>query len=209
MMWHQSRQAAPCLAPWMPPADFGTYPSILKVQDWQLSSPHCGDNYMFTWVPCWISSAMDICQRKMAELLTGLKGTKVIVDYIIIHGLRAKQNTITTWSKSHWRSVDLGKGKVQIYTRRTDIFWRLGQQSRGTTTSRQGHGNDRDASSTECHKLCALLGLMNLVGKFIPHLWTVLNQWVTPWRKKHHGCGGHSRTKHSAKQNNVSVKCQN
>ena len=46
--------------------------------------------YCFRRVPFGITSAPEIFQRKMTELLRGIEGVEVIIDDILIHGKRPK-----------------------------------------------------------------------------------------------------------------------
>ena len=48
--------------------------------------------YKFDRIPFGISSASEIYQRKMSELLTGLEGVEAIIDYILIFGRSVEEH---------------------------------------------------------------------------------------------------------------------
>ena len=132
--------------------------------------------YFFKRVPFGISSATQICQRKMAELLRGQEGVEVIVDDIIVHGRNKEEHDLRlkkVLEKVAQSGLKLNQNKCRYGKRELEYFGYIMGES-----GVKAHPDEVKAllemkPPQDVSQLRSVLGFMNQVGKFIPHLSSV------------------------------------
>lgn len=133
--------------------------------------------YCFRRVPFGITSAPEIFQRKMSELLCDLKGVKVIVDDILVYGRDMKdhdKNLSAVMQKIQSSGLKLNREKCMFRQGEVEYF--------GHSISKEGiqPSLDRVAAiqnmvpPTNVKELRRVVGMINYVGRFIPNLANII-----------------------------------
>ena len=152
--------------------------------------------YCFRRVPFGITSAPEIFQRKMTDLLRGIEGVEVIIDDILIHGKTRKE---------HDRRLDTVLRRIQDSGRKLNRekceFRKIEIEYFGHNISSEGiqpSSSRVDAirqieTPTNLTELRRFIGMVNYLGRFIPDLASV----ISPMTDQMPGCGTKLKLMHS------------
>ena len=133
--------------------------------------------FCFRRLPFGISSAPEIFQRLMTDLLQGIPGTKVIMDDILIYGKSIEEHdshldgVLDTVQRS---GLKLNKAKCELRKEELGFF--------GHRVGKDGIKPDPEkvraiielSPPSNVSKLRRLLGMVNYLGKFLPDLSSIL-----------------------------------
>lgn len=133
--------------------------------------------YCFKRIPFGITSAPEIFQRHMSELLSGLDGVKVIVDDVLIYGkddAEHDQHLSAALRKIHDSGLKLNRDKCEFRKTKIEYF--------GHTISEDGIQPNADrvaairnmAPPTNVTELRRVIGMINYLGRFVPNLASVM-----------------------------------
>lgn len=134
--------------------------------------------YCFRRVPFGITSAPEIFQRKMTELLHGIEGVEVIIDDILIHGKTRKEHDLrldTVLHRIHDSGLKLNREKCEF--RKTEIeYFGHSISSEGIRPSSSRVDAIRQMETpTNLTELRRFIGMVNYLGRFIPELASVIS----------------------------------
>ena len=132
--------------------------------------------FCMTRVPFGISSASEIFQRKMEELLEGLKGVECYQDDIIVHG-----HTVTEHNALLQTVLQRIKESGLKLNKQNGLFNQTELEFLGHKIGREGtspHPNKIRAivdpeQPDNVFELRSVLGMVNHLGQYLPHLSTV------------------------------------
>ncbi|KAK3091772.1 hypothetical protein FSP39_022529 [Pinctada imbricata] len=134
--------------------------------------------YCFTRVPFGITSASEIFQRKMSELLKGLIGVEVIIDDILIHAATMHEHD-ERLSKALERikasGMKLNRDKCEF--RKPEIEY-LGHviSADGVKPSYARIEAIRELPApTNVTELRRIIGMINYLGRFVPNMATIIS----------------------------------
>ena len=133
--------------------------------------------FCFRRLPFGISSAPEIFQRLMTDLLQGKPGTKVIMDDILVYGKSVEEhdsNLEEVLNTVQSSGLKLNKSKCEFRKEELGYF--------GHRVGKNGVKPDPEkvraivelSPPTSVSELRRLLGMINYLGKFLPDLSTVL-----------------------------------
>ena len=133
--------------------------------------------YCFNRVPFGITSAPEIFQRKMSDLLKGLPGTRVIMDDILVHGRSLEEHDIRL--KEVLRTIEasglkLNKDKCQFRKTQVSYFGHIIGKDGIKPSSEKVRAIQDLKAPTNVSELRSVLGMFNYLVKFIPNLSSVL-----------------------------------
>ena len=132
--------------------------------------------YCFQRVPFGITSAPEIFQRKMAELLQGIEGVVVIMDDILVFGKTESEhdeNLEKVIRRLQEAQLRLNKDKCKFKCTSVDYFGHI-VSSDGLKPQLEKVDAIKNLSPPEnIHELRRILGLVNYLGKFCPNLSTI------------------------------------
>lgn len=133
--------------------------------------------YKFNRVPFGISSASEIYQRKMSELLAGLVGVEAIIDDILIFGSTVEEHDARlnkVMQKIQSAGLKLNKSKCEFRKSRLEYF--------GHTVSEYGISPSPEKikaisnlkAPENVTELQRVIGMVNYLGRFVADLSTVM-----------------------------------
>ena len=135
--------------------------------------------YAFRRVPFGITSAPEIFQRKMAELLEGLEGVEVIMDDILVHGRTVEEHDrrlAAVLRRIHESGMRLNKAKCLFRVPELIYFGhRVGQNGVRPGPEKVKALRELEAP-TNVSELRTVLGMFQFLGRFLSHLSTVINK---------------------------------
>ena len=124
-----------------------------------------------------MSSAPDIFQRLMTDLLQGKPGTKVIMDDILVYGKSVEEhdsNLEEVLNTVQSSGLKLNKSKCEFRKEKLGYFGhRVGKNGIKSDPKKLGAIVEL-SPPTSVSELRRLLGMINYLGKFLPDLSTVL-----------------------------------
>ena len=133
--------------------------------------------FAFTRVPFGITSAPEILQRKMSEVLKNCEGCEVIMDDILIHGkgqaehdrrLQAVLNAI------EGAGITLNSKKSVLRRSEITFFGHLVGKDGLKPHPEKVQAIEQLPAPNNVSEVRTALGMFNYLGKFVPHLSTVL-----------------------------------
>ena len=134
--------------------------------------------YCFKRIPFGITSAPEIFQRKMTELLSGLPGVEVIIDDILVHGSSVAEHDArleAALRRIHDSGLRLNRDKCEF--RKSEVSY-FGQviNSNGIQPSPDRVEAIRSMSApTNVQELRRLVGMVNYLGRFVPDLANIIS----------------------------------
>lgn len=134
--------------------------------------------YCFRRVPFGITSAPEIFQRKMTELLHGINGVEVIIDDILIHGKTRKEHDDrldTVLHRIQDSGLKLNREKCEFRKTEIEYFGHV-ISSEGIRPSNSRVDAIRQMETpTNLTELRRFIGMVNYLGRFIPELASVIS----------------------------------
>ena len=133
--------------------------------------------FMFKLLPFGISSASEIFQRKMADLLEDEEGIEVIIDDILIHGKDRAEHDARLNRAIHILNdagVILNMSKCKFRVPSLIYFGHVVCEDRVEPHPDRVAAIMELPPSTNVAELKSVNGMFNYVAKFVPHLSTVM-----------------------------------
>lgn len=129
-------------------------------------------------VPFGITSAPEIFQRKMTDLLCGIEGVEVIIDDILIHGKTRKEHDRrldTVLHRIHDSGLKLNREKCEFRKIEIEYFGHNISSEGIQPSSSQVDANRQIETPTNLTALRRFIGMVNYLGRFIPDLASVIS----------------------------------
>ncbi|XP_062593536.1 uncharacterized protein K02A2.6-like [Saccostrea cucullata] len=134
--------------------------------------------YCFQRVPFGITSAPEIFQRRMSEILADIEGTDAIMDDIIIYG-----STVEEHDERLDRVLDrikevglkLNKKKCEFRKQSIEYFGHMISSNGISPRPERVRAIRELAAPTNVTELKRILGMVNYLGRFLPNLSTVMH----------------------------------
>ena len=143
--------------------------------------------YSFRRVPFGITSAPEIFQRKMKEMLSGLNGVEVIIDDILIHGKNDREHDEhlkAALKRIHESGLKLNSDKCEFRKTKIEYFGHTISEH-GIQPSAQRIAAIQDmAAPTNITELRRVIGMINYLGRFVPRLASVITPMTDLLKEK-------------------------
>ena len=133
--------------------------------------------FCFCRLPFGITSAPEIFQRKMTELLDGIPGVEVIMDDVLVHG---KDNAMHDESLSQvfnrikQSGMRLNKSKCKIRQPKLEYFGHIVDCNRVSPSADKVKAILELSPPEDVSELKRILGMITYLGKFLPDLTTIM-----------------------------------
>ena len=134
--------------------------------------------YCFRRVPFRITSAPDIFQRKMTELLHGQKGIEVIIDDILIYGRDREEHDKrldAVLRRIHESGLKLNGEKCEFRKTEIEYFGHVITSEGIRPSASRVEAIKEMTSPTNITELRRLVGMINYLGRFIPDLASIIS----------------------------------
>lgn len=130
--------------------------------------------FCFKRVPFGITSAPEIFQRKMTELLHGLPGVKAIMDDVLVYGNADNHESRLTQVLDRIRSsgLKLNKRKCHFHQEEVRYFGHLLSKNGIQPDAQKVEAIQQLPAPTNLEELRRVLGMTNYLGRFLPDLST-------------------------------------
>lgn len=142
--------------------------------------------FCFKRLPFGITSAPEIFQRLMSNLLKGLEGTVVVMDDILVYGADQEEHDQCLDAVLRTiRASGLKLNRSKCHFRKTELqfFGHIIGADGVKPDSSKVEAITKLPAPTNVEQLRQVLGLMNYVGKFLPGLSTMLHPLTGLLRK--------------------------
>jgi hypothetical protein len=153
--------------------------------------------FCFTRIPFGITSAPEIFQREMTSMLSGLDGTEVIIDDILVYGKTLDEHNSRlekTLERIQESGLKLNKDKCEFRKPQLEYFGHI-ISDRGISPNPERIKAVRELKApTDTTELRRVIGIINYLGRFLPDLSTVIKP-ITDLLK--YGFGDDHNKKHS------------
>lgn len=134
--------------------------------------------YCFKRVPFGITSAPEIFQRKMTELITGLEGTEAIIDDVLIYGTNREEHDKRLEAvirRIHESGLKLNRDKCEFRKGEVEYFGhRISAEGISPTEDRVRAISEMPAPCNVA-ELRRVVGMINYLGRFVPDLASVIS----------------------------------
>ena len=134
--------------------------------------------YCFQRVPFGITSAPEIFQRKMSEILTDVEGAEAIIEDVLIYGRTVEEHDKRleeTLRRIHYAGLRLNREKCEFRKSKIEYFGHIiSEEGISPSTERIKAIVDLPAP-TDVTELRRVLRMINYLGRFIPDLSSVLH----------------------------------
>lgn len=134
--------------------------------------------YNFRRVPFGITSAPEIFQRKMTDLLRGIEGVEVIIDDILIHGKTRKEHDRrldTVLRRIQDSGLKLNREKCEFRKIEIEYFGHNISSEGIQPSSSRVDAIRQIETPTNLTELRRFIGMVNYLGRFIPDLASVIS----------------------------------
>ena len=134
--------------------------------------------YCFRRVPFGITSAPEIFQRKMTELLHGIEGVEVIIDDILIHGKTRKEHDDRldrVFRRIQDSGLKLNRDKCEFRKTEIEYFGHMITSEGIRPSSSRVDAIRQMETPTNLTELRRFIGMVNYLGRFIPDLASVIS----------------------------------
>lgn len=134
--------------------------------------------YCFRRVPFGITSAPEIFQPKMTDLLRGIEGVEVIIDDILIHGKTRKEHDRrldTVLRRIQDSGLKLNREKCEFRKIEIEYFGHNISSEGIQPSSSRVDAIRQIETPTNLTELRRFIGMVNYLGRFIPDLASVIS----------------------------------
>ncbi|XP_056014988.1 uncharacterized protein K02A2.6-like [Ostrea edulis] len=134
--------------------------------------------YCYTRVPFGISSAPEIFQRRMGEVLSGLEGVESIIDDVIIYGSSRNEHDRrlkAALDRIRDAGIKLNPNKCEYRKEKIEYFGHIISKD-GVQPSPERVRSILDLPPpTNISELRRIIGMINYLGRFVPDLSSIMN----------------------------------
>ena len=133
--------------------------------------------FCFQRIPFGITSAPEIFQRKMTEMLNGLDGVDVIMDDMIIYGKTLEEHDKhlnETLNRIHNAGMKLNKDKCEFQKTSLEYFGHIISSDVIRPNPARVKAISELDMPTNVKELQRIIGMVNYLGKFVPDLSSIM-----------------------------------
>ena len=157
--------------------------------------------YCFNKLPFGISSAPELFQRRMSELLTGVQGTQCLMDDILVYGKNQAehdQRLKAVLSRIEHAGVTLNIQKCEFSKRQLTFLGHVIGPEGITADPEKTKATAGMRQPTSVPELRRFLGMVNQLGKFTPNLAELTQPLASFWENQEPGPGSHLKPQPSS-----------